>query len=53
MKKDALLKVAIANKDEGFRIATRSLKSNVRQYCRVTLNELLAKAEEIDASTKR
>jgi hypothetical protein len=48
--KDRLLKEAVVNKDEGFRIATRSLKSDLRQYCRVSLKELVAKAEEIDAS---
>jgi hypothetical protein len=53
IKKEVLLKEAVANKDEGFRIATRSLKSNLRQYCRATLNELLAKAGEIDAISKR
>jgi hypothetical protein len=50
INKDRLLKEAVVNKDEGFRIATRSLKSDLRQYCRVSLKELLAKAEEIDAS---
>ena len=49
INKDRLLKEAVANKDEGFRIATRSRKSDLRQYCRISLNELLAKAEEIDS----
>ncbi|MGH6866323.1 MAG: hypothetical protein ACREDO_09185 [Methyloceanibacter sp.] len=50
--KDRLLKEAVAHKDEGFRIATRSGRSDLRPYCRMSLNELLAKAEEIDPSGK-
>jgi hypothetical protein len=50
INKDALLKAAVANKNEGFRIATRGSKVDLRQYCRATLKELLDKAEEIDAS---
>jgi hypothetical protein len=48
--KERLLKEAVANKDEGFRIVTRSGKSDLRPYCRMSLKELLAKAEEIDSS---
>lgn len=50
INKDALLKAAVANKNEGFRIATRGSKVDLRQYCRATLRELLEKAEEIDAA---
>jgi hypothetical protein len=50
--KDVLLKEAVANKDEGFRIATRGLKTNLREYCRVSLNDLIAKAEEIDGAQR-
>jgi hypothetical protein len=45
--KDHLLKQAVADKDEGFRIVTRSAKSDLRPYCRQSLRELLAKGEEI------
>jgi hypothetical protein len=50
---DRLLQEAAANKKEGFRIATRSNKVDLRQYCRTSLNELLVKAQEIDASAKK
>jgi hypothetical protein len=50
INKERVLKAAVADKDEGFRIATRGNKSDLRPYCRVSLKELLAKAEEIDAS---
>ena len=53
INKDHLRKEAVANKDEGFRIATRGFKVNLKQYCRVSLNELLAKAKEIGADPKR
>ncbi|MGH6734777.1 MAG: hypothetical protein ACRECX_01660 [Methyloceanibacter sp.] len=46
--KEHLLKQAVADKDEGFRIVTRSGKSDLRPYCRMSLNELLTKAEEIN-----
>jgi hypothetical protein len=52
INKERVLKAAIADKDEGFRIATRGSKTDLRPYCRVSLNELLAKAEEIEASAK-
>jgi hypothetical protein len=52
LNKERLLKAAVADKDEGFRIATRGSKSDLRPYCRVSLKELLAKAEEIEASAK-
>ena len=45
--KARLLKQAVADKNDGFRIATRGSKSDLRHYCRLSLKELLAKAEEI------
>jgi hypothetical protein len=53
INKERVLKAAVADKDEGFRIATRGNKSDLRPYCRVSLKELLAKAEEIQASGQR
>ena len=50
INKERVLKAAVADKDEGFRIATRGNKSDLRPYCRVSLKELLAKAEEIDSN---
>ena len=50
--KNRLLKQAVADKDEGFKIVTRSAKSDLRPYCRMSLNELLAKGEEIDTGGK-
>lgn len=48
--KDHLLKQAVADKDEGFRIVARSGVAGLRPYCRMSLKELLEKAEEIDPS---
>ena len=51
--KERVLKAAVADKNDGFRIATRNNNNDLRYYCRVSLKELLAKAEEIDSSGKR
>jgi len=45
-----LLKAAIADKNEGFRIMARS-GSGLRPYCRQSLHELLTKVEEIGPSS--
>ncbi|HYJ59806.1 MAG TPA: hypothetical protein VEW64_10775 [Methyloceanibacter sp.] len=52
INKDRLLKEAVANKDQGLKMVTATRKVDLRQYCRVSLNELLTKAEEIGASVK-
>ncbi len=52
LNKDRLLKEAVANKDQGFKMVAATRKVNLRQYCRVSLNELLTKAQEIDSSTR-
>jgi len=44
-----LLKAAVADKNEGFRIMARS-GSGLRPYCRQSLHELLTKVEEIAPS---
>jgi hypothetical protein len=44
--KEHLLDLASADKDEGFRIMARS-GGGLRPYCRQSLKDLLAKAEEI------
>jgi hypothetical protein len=48
--KEQLLKEAVANKNDGFRIATRNTNSDLKSYCRASLKELLAKAEEVAPS---
>jgi hypothetical protein len=50
--KERVLKEAVADKNDGFRIATRNSGSDLKYYCRVSLKELLAKAEEVDPSGK-
>ena len=50
--KERLLKQAVADKNDGFRIATRNSGSDLKYYCRVSLKELLAKAEEVDPNGK-
>lgn len=47
---DRLIKAAVKDKDEGFRITARSGKSALRPYCRMSLRELLVKAKEISPS---
>ncbi len=47
INKEHLLKAAIADKNEGFRILARSGPSGLRPYCRQSLHELLTKVEEI------
>lgn len=43
---------AVADKDEGFRIMARS-GGGLRPYCQTSLNELLAKAEEVGAAAEQ
>lgn len=50
--KERVLKAAIADKNEGIRIATRNHNSDLKHYCRVSLKELLAKADEIEPDAK-
>ena len=50
--KERLLKQAVADKNDGFRIATRNKNSDLKYFCRVSLNELLAKADEVGPSGK-
>jgi hypothetical protein len=45
--KASVKKQATADKNEGFRILARSGKGGLRPYCQVSLNDLLAKAEEV------
>jgi len=47
IKKDHLLKLAIEDKNEGFRIMARSGDDGLRAYCRQSLNDLLSKADDI------
>jgi len=47
--KEHLLKQAVSDKNEGFRIMARS-GGGLRPYCQTSLSELLAKAKEIGPS---
>jgi hypothetical protein len=49
--KEHLLKQAVADKNEGFRIMARSGQSGLRAYCRQSLQELLLKAGDIGPSS--
>jgi len=51
LDKNRLLKEAVANKDAGLKMVNGSRKVDLRQYCRVTLNELVTKGQEIDVNT--
>jgi len=48
LDKDRLLKQAVADKNDSFKIVARSGASGLRPYCRMSLNELLIKAREVD-----
>jgi len=48
--KERLLKQAVADKNDGIRIATRNSNSDLKYFCRVSLKELLDKAEEVGPS---
>jgi hypothetical protein len=52
INKEHMMKRAIADKDDGFRIATRNSDSDLRDYCRASLKELLDKADEVAPSGK-
>jgi hypothetical protein len=52
INKDRLLKEAVANKDQGFKMVAATRKVDLRQYCRLSLNELLTKAREIEDSAE-
>jgi len=47
LRKDHLLKLAILDKNEGFRIMARSGDDGLRAYCRQALNDVLTKADDI------
>jgi hypothetical protein len=49
--KEHLLKQAVADKNEGFRIMARSGQSGLRPYCRQSLQDLLVKAGDIGPSS--
>lgn len=50
LDKDRLLKQAVADKNDSFRIVARSGPSGLRPYCRMSLNELLTKARDVAPS---
>ena len=47
INKDHVLKQAIADKNEGFKIMARSGDDGLRPYCRQSLHDLLTKADDI------
>ena len=51
LDKDRLLKQAVADKNDSFKIVGRSGSSGLRPYCRMSLNELLTKAREVDSGS--
>jgi len=52
INKEHLLKQAVADKNEGFRIMARSGEAGLRPYCRQSLHDLLTKAEDIGPIAK-
>ena len=49
LNKDRLRQEAVANKNAGFKMVNTTRKVDLGQYCRVSLNELVAKEQEIDS----
>ena len=47
LDKERLLKQAVADKNDSFKIVGRSGSSGLRPYCRMSLNELLMKARDV------
>jgi hypothetical protein len=49
INKDKVMKQAVANKDQAFKMMKETSKVDTRQFCRASLNDLINKVREIDA----
>jgi hypothetical protein len=49
INKDKVMKQAVANKDQAFKMMKETTKVDARQFCRASLNDLISKVREIDA----
>jgi hypothetical protein len=54
INKDKVLKQAVANKNQAFKMMKETTKVDARQFCRASLNDLVSKLNEIaDATAKK
>lgn len=49
IKKDSLMKVAVAHKNAAFKMMMETDKVDMRQFCRGSLNDLVSKVHDIEA----
>ena len=49
INKDKVLKQAVANKNQAFKMMQETTKVDARQFCQASLNDLISKVREIDA----
>ena len=49
INKDKVMKQAVANKNQAFKMMQETTKVDARQFCRASLNDLISKVHEIDA----
>ncbi len=52
IKKDSLMKQAVAHKDEAFKMMKETNKVDQGQFCRASLNDLVSKLQDIEAAAK-
>jgi len=50
INKDKVLKQAVANKNQAFKMMQETTKVDARQFCQASLNDLISKVREIDAN---
>ena len=54
INKDKVMKQAVTNKNQAFKMMKETTKVDARQFCRASLNDLVSKVNEIaDASAKK
>ena len=54
INKDKVLKEAVTNKNQAFKMMKETTKVDARQFCRASLNDLVSKLNEIaDATAKK
>jgi hypothetical protein len=49
INKDKMLKEAVVNKNQAFKMMKETSKVDARQFCRASLNDLISKVREIEA----
>jgi hypothetical protein len=52
IKKDALMKVAVAHKNAAFKMMRETSKVDPGQFCRASLNDLVSKLHDVEAAAQ-